>query len=222
MSDLNEKSAKTPLVEKKMTITVDNTPEEVLSYDKDGYLLSFEDSPEKFLDLPLEAFRSLSPRSKASYSVSYTFYRKLLEERDHPPSGIKVEGRGASATQRLKVNDPRQGIHKAWIRPDMVDEFQAKGYTVSHDPRVKTFGSDPGSTHTVSAYGATELILAEIPEKTYQADQEALADKAVGKSRAIDEGTQAALEKAGGKMDPRFKASAFTPKKKEVIRTRVR
>lgn len=207
---------------KKMTITLDNTPEEVLSYDRDGYLLSFDDSPAKFLDLPTAVYKELSMRNRDSYSVSYTFYRKSLEERDNPPSGIRVEGRGASATQRLKVTDPREGVHKAWIRPDMVDEFQAKGYKVSNDPRVKTFGSDPGSTHTVAAYGATELILAEIPEKDFQANQEALADKAVGKSRAIDQATQAALEAAGGKMDPRFKAGAFTPKKKEVIRTRVR
>jgi hypothetical protein len=145
-----------------------------------------------------------------------------LEERDNPPSGIEVIGRGASATQRLKVEDPRTGVHKAWIRPDQVDEFKAKGYKISNDPRVKTFGSNPGGSHQVSAYGTTELVLAEIPQSAHEAEQQALADKAVGKSRAIDEGTQAALEAAGGKMDPRFKANAFTPKKKEVIRTRTR
>lgn len=216
-----EKPAEKEIV-KKITITIDNSVEEVLSLDQDGCTLCFDDSPEKFLDLPPAAFKELSAQNRAAYSVSYTFYRKRLEERENPPSGIEVIGPGASATQRLKVEDPRTGVHKAWIRPDQVDEFKARGYKVTNDPRVKSFGGKVGGSHQVSAYGATELILAEIPEDAHEAQQQALADKAVGKSRAIDEGTQAALEAQGGKMDPRFKATAFTPKKKEVIRSRTR
>jgi len=213
-----------PKNEKKATITIDNTPQEVLSLDKEDYLLYFEDSPDRFLELPLEVVQSLSKRNREAYSLGFLYSRKLAEERLNPPSGIKVTPGYASARQQLKVAGGRKGMHRVWQRPDQVRRRLQEGYKVCNDPTVQTFNSMVGSTHTLgdTRGGDPEQILLEIPQETFDAHQQALADKAVGKSRAVDEATRATLDRLGGPLPERFGAKANTPKKKEVIRTRVR
>lgn len=213
-----------PKAEKKVSISIDNTPTEVLSLSKEDYLLFFEDSPDRFLELPLEVVQDLSRRSRESYLSAFYYSRQLTRERLNPPSGIKVTPGYASARQQLKVSGGRKGIHRAWQRPDQVRRRLQEGYKVCNDPDVQTFNSMAGTTHTLGDMrnGEPEQILLEIPEETFDAHQEALADKAVGKSRAIDEATQASLDRMGGPLPERFGAKANTPKKKEVIRTKVR
>lgn len=215
----------TPEVSPKVTISIDQTPEEVVSYDQAGYILYFEDDPDRFLDLPVEVIQELSPRSRAAFSVAFTFYQKLKEERVNPPSGVKVIPSFSSAQKRLKVNRSaglKEKMHECWIRPDQVNEFLGNGYKVVNDKDTQTFNSDPGTTHTVGVNGETELLLVEVPKADYDLQQAALADKAVGKSRAVEQAMQADIARAGGAPPERFGARANTPKKKEVIRTKVR
>ena len=209
---------------KKYTITVDDTPEKVLSLDQEGYLLTFDDDPDRFLELSLEVVHNLSDRSKQDYSLAFYYSRKMAEERLNPPSGIEVTPGYASARQQLKVEGGRKGIHRAWQRPDQVRKRLQQGYKVCNDPDVKTFNSMVGTTHTLGDMrgGDPEQILMEIPQETFDAEQQRLADKSVGKSRAIEEATQASLERMGGKLPEQFGAGAHTPKRKEVIRKKVR
>lgn len=208
---------------KKITISVAHTPEQVLSFDKEGYLISFEDDPDRFLDLSLETVKELSPRTKAAYTTSFLFSKKLAEERKNPSSGVKVTMTSGSARQRLEVRGGPKGMHRAWFRPDQLSaKLDREGYKVVNDPDTKTFGSSPGSSHRVGAYGETELVLCEVPREVYDARQQALADKAARKTRAVEESTQEAIARMGGTPPKSFGAGANTPKKKEVIRKKVR
>lgn len=212
------------VVENKYTITVDDTPEKVISLDQEGSLLVFDDEPDRFLELPLEVVQSLSKRSKLSYSLAFYYSRKMAEERLNPPSGIEVTPGYASARQQLKIEGGRKGMHRAWQRPDQVQKRLRQGYKVCDDPSVQTFNSTVGSTRTLGDMrgGEPEQILMEVPQETYDARQQQLADKSVGKSRAIEESTQASLERMGGKLPAQFGAGANTPKQKEVVRKKVR
>ena len=209
---------------KKQIITIDDTPQKVLSLDKEGYLLVFDDDPERFLELDLEVVQNLSERSKRDYGLASYYSRKLAEERLNPPSGIKVTPGYASARQQLKVEGGRKGMHRAWQRPDQERKRKRQGYKVCDDPTVETFNSTVSGTHTLGDMrgGEPEQILMEIPQELYDAEQQRLADKAVGKSRAIDQSTQASLERMGGRLPDQFGARANTPKQKEVIRKKVR
>ena len=212
------------VIEKKYTVTVDDTPEKVLSLDQEGYLLTFDDNPDRFLELDLEVVQDLSDRSRKDYALAAYYSRKLAEERLNPPSGIEVTPGYAPARQQLKVEGGRKGFHRPWQRPDQVRKRLREGYRVCDDPDVKTFNSTVGSTRTLGDMrgGEPEQVLLEIPQETYDTQQQKLADKAVGKSRAIEESTKASLERMGGKMPASFGAGANTPKQKEVIRKKVR
>ena len=211
--------------DKAVKISIDHTPAEVLSFDKEGYHLTFEDDPDRFLELPLEVAQNLSRRAKEAYHSAFFYARKAAEERLNPPSGIGVTPGYASAQQQLKVEGGRKGMHRAWQRPDQVRRRLQQGYKVCTDPTVRTFNSMVGSTHTLGDMRGSEpeQILLEVPQEKFDAHQEALADKAVGKSRNLDEAAQSALDRmGGGPLPERFGAKAVTPKKKEVIRQKVR
>ena len=216
---------KPPKKVKKFTVSIDSTPEEVVSLDQEGYLLFFEDDPDRFLELSLETVQDLSPRAREAYSLAFFYSRKAAEERLNPPSGIEVTAGYASATQQMKVEGGRKGYHRSWQRPDQVRRRLQEGYKVCNDPTVKTFNSTVSGTNTLGDMrgGEPEQILLEIPQATFDAHQNALADKAVGKSRGLDVAAQEALDRmGGGPLPDRFGAKGVTPKKKEVIRTKVR
>jgi hypothetical protein len=212
-------------VVKTRTITLNDTPEDVLSLDQKGYLLTFDDDPERFLELPLEVVQNLSERNRKDYALAAYYTRKMAEERLNPPSGVEVIPGYASARQQMKIIGGKRGKHYAWQRPDQLRKrLTREGYKVCNDPDVKTFNSTVGSTKTLGDMrgGDAEQVLLEVPQESFDARQQALADKAVGKSRAIDEATQEALARMGGRLPESFGARANTPRRKEVIRKKVR
>lgn len=197
--------------------------DKVVSLDEEGYILFFEDDPDKFLDLPLKVVEDLSPRNKAAYAVSYTLYRKRVEESLNPPSGVTVIPAYASARQKLKFEGGRAGMHRAWLRPDQHAWAIQSGYKVANDPTLRTFCSSPSEVHTVAANGGTELVAYEIPETAYRQRLEEIGHKSAKRGELAEAQTKGELERQGGKLPDRF--GAGTPARtgpKEHIRKKVR
>jgi hypothetical protein len=187
---------------KSVKITLDNTPEQVLNFEKEGYTLFFEDEPGKFLNLPQEVVDKLNSSNRTRFLVACGVHARLRQEQEHPENlrsaGLEISPRLASATSRLLVRGKKPGMAYCWKRTDELRQASYEGWKVATDPGLETFGGEAGSTKQVSAGGQTELVLMEIPEETSLAMQRASAEKSEKRARNVESSTAEDIRKSGG------------------------
>jgi hypothetical protein len=205
--DEGQKPPKTPIPQKTL-ISLDNTPEEVLSLDLEGHTLFFEDEVGRFLDLEETIFQQLSRENKNRYLVSQGMNARLVRAQARPdlqatpglkvtPGKSPVEKRRNTATARLHVEGV-PGTHYAWPLASEVEEFEQEGYRVTTDPRVKTYGGDVGSTRRVVKNGEVEHVLMEIPEPSFQAGLKRDSEISRKRVKGTEEATKLDILRVGG------------------------
>lgn len=170
--DMAESAVKGKGIDGKHIVTLDTSIKDVLKWDLEGKDVYFDDEDEKFLFIPEDIVKELSLITKQRYKLAKRVYDDAKKDKEKYGDGleylskIKVSGRYASATQKLKVHQQKKGFHVCYKRPDEVQSCLADGYRIAKD--VKTFNSDVGSVHYVGSHGEPELILMEIPEEEFQ------------------------------------------------------
>lgn len=186
-------------MEKKINITEDNTLEEVLKYDNEGYLLVFD--PDSFMELSGNDLRSLRKINRDRYSV----YKEIAEDaKKRVPRDEKildefqVAASAGLAARRLEVKGKDPKFAYRWERPDMVEDRRDEGWNVVNDG-VSTLRNQSGKgIHRIGAQGQEELVLIAIPKEKLAVRQER---KRLKRQRAI-EGiaveSKASIEKLGG------------------------
>ena len=213
MSDVG-KVKKAPVVKKQVVIDVDNTDEEVLKYDKDGFKIVFESSLESFKRLPDKIVEKLSYLSARTYWVSYGLWQAEQRQKlQGGPPQIQsfLPPAGARASVRLKIDNKKSGMVYARCRPDLLGKFQRVGWSVCEDPKVKTFGSPASGQHHLMHPvnpGEVEQILVCMSEADYAKNVSApQKEKAKGVSAKVDRTIAGDLRKVArevghGKVDP--------------------
>lgn len=184
-------------------ITVDNTPEEVLSYNKEGYLLSFEDEPGKFLVLESKVLAELSDRNRTSYMLSEGFHARRVREARNPEEfatpGLKVNPRLATATDRLRVEGGDPDKHYCWKRPDELQQAAYDGYQIARGENLKTFMGKGKMTHKVGAMGQDELVLMEVPQELHEARMKMNEDKSKSRIASVEKNAIEEMRSGGGR-----------------------
>ncbi len=183
-------------------ITIDNTPEEVVSLDREGVLLSFEDEPGKFLELPEKMVEELSGNAYASYMFSLGSNVYLKKKKEHPEdfaSGVTVEPRYATATARLKVEGQNPGMHPCWKRPDELQQAAYEGYRIAHGESLRTFMGEGDMVHKVGALGKDELVLTECPQELHDAHMKRVEDKSKSRIASVEREAIEDMRRSGGK-----------------------
>lgn len=186
-------------VDKKITISVDNSPEEVVQWDSEGKRLEFEHDAKRFLRLPSDVVRELSYENKRRYYVSKGMAEETIDLSSYDKRNIKPRPGFAMASDRLAVYNKKPGMEYCWKRPDELRQAHMDGYREVQDPDIKTFGGDVGSTHTVGMYGDTELVLMEIPKETRDRQRAALRQKDEIRRKGVESTAIADLQRSGGK-----------------------
>ena len=190
----------------KVPISIDNRVEDVVDYDQAGQVLDFQDEPGRFLKLPSEVVKGLSPSNRDCYFLAYGANQVLVEEASMGlPEGldIKVSGMSARATAKLEIYNKRPGMHYCWKRPDELQQAIRMGYRVSEDSNLETLVSSPSRIHRISALGEDELIAMEIPEAGHQAILRAQKEKSDRLEGAVEAQARREISRIGPVFDPK-------------------
>lgn len=177
-----------PAEKKVIEISIDHDPEEVLSYNKDGFTLNFESEPRRFRRLSVAQIKELSKENRTRYYVSKGLHDDAVEELRNPSwmDDAEVGGRLASATARGQVYGKDPSKHYAFQRPDQVRDRKYEGYRITQDPSLDSFNANPDGIHRIGTHGDTEQVLMEIPKEKYKKIQEAQREK----TRRMTEGPE--------------------------------
>ena len=201
---------------KRVVVSIDNTYEDVIQYQHEGYSIFFSDEKGQLLELTTEQRKKLNPFNAKKYEVAKSIVEGTLDLTSIKTSHMKFEPKAtfASATNRLRIENGKPGMHYAWKRQDELQMCMYEGFKICQDPNVKTFGmfdedgsSLEGSTHYVKANGEIELVLMEIPQERADARRKAIEDLSKKRNAAVDEAIKAELEALGG--DPEGVARRF-------------
>lgn len=204
---IKSKTIKKEKMPKRVVISIDNTYEDVIQYQSKGYSIFFADGEGELLELTPEQRKKLNPYNAKKYETAKQIVEKTLDLTSIKTSHMKFEPKAtfASATNRLKIENGKPGMHYAWKRQDELQMCMYEGFKICQDPNVKTFGmfdeygsSLEGSTHYVKANGEIELVLMEIPQERADARRKAIEDLSKKRNAAVDDAIKAELEALGG------------------------
>ena len=207
------KEEKTP---KRVFISIDNTYEDVIQYQHEGYSLFFADGEGELLILTDEQKKKLNLFNAEKYRIAEAIINKTLDLSSIKTIHMEFRPKAAyaSATNRMRIENGRPGMHYAWKRPDELQMCMYEGFKICQDPLIKTFGmfdengsSLEGSTHYVQANGEIELVLMEIPQERSDARRKAIEDLSKKRNAAVDAAIKAELESLGG--DPEGAKGSF-------------
>ena len=187
----------------KLFVSIDFSPEMVVSYYKEGKELYFESDVGRFRPLDDEIVDGFDKLTRTRYVNSFYLNKKAIEQLKAPASGIKYSGRLASATASLQIDNKKPGMHYAWIAPGEMRERVYEGSRVCEDPDIITLHSNDGSSHRVEALGQTELVLMETPKEIANARMKKISDASIArKGGVVEQGIQQ-LRRGGHKsFDP--------------------
>lgn len=169
-----------------VTITVDNTIEEVLQFDKEGKTLQFD--IRKFLEIPDEYLDKLSRSNFLKYFVTYNQVKQteLSKVKRPDPDYMKdwgIEPLGGNARNLMKkALRPRRGWHGFLCSPEELDDRLNLGYRIiqklssrqkkliaeGKKTREELIGYEEGDRSVIGQYDKPDLIALEIPEEAYQ------------------------------------------------------
>lgn len=183
-------------------ISIDDSIAKIVSYDKEGIFLIFEDEPGRFVELPEDVVDSLGKENRERYILSQYSNKRLVREREHPEDfktqGISVEAAITTARKRLAVEGIQPGYRPCWKSPAELASAARLGYRIARYKGLKTFSNEGDEVHKVSAFGQDELILTEVPEETHQAVLKYHSDKSRRRVKTTEEAGAADIRAAGG------------------------
>ena len=195
---------------KRVVISIDKTFEDVIQYQHEGYSIFFADGEGELLVLNAEQRKKLNTFNAEKYRIAEAIANKSLDLSSIKTSHMKFKPKAtyASATNRLRIENGRPGMHYAWKRQDELQQCMYEGFKICQDPLVKTFGmfdehgsSLEGSTHYVQANGEIELVLMEIPQERADARRKEIEDLSKKRNAAVDKAIKEELEALGGDPD---------------------
>ena len=195
------------LKEKKIFVSLDFTPEMVLSYYKEGYELFFESDVGRFRVLDDEVIEGFDTLTRSRYVNSFYLNKKAIEVLKAPPSGIKYSSQLASATATLQIDNKNPNMHYSWIAPALMREAVTEGSRVCEDPDVITMHCNKENIHRVGAMGNTELVLMETTKEIANARLKRISDASRARKEGIVEQGIQDLRRGGHQ--------AFNPKTDE-------
>ena len=189
-------------------ISLDDSIEKIVSLDKEGVDLFFEDDPGRFRELPEKVLDDLYKKNRERYKASWEINKRRVREEEHPEEfktpGITVNPRFATARARLQVEGKKPGFHYVWKAPHELTSAARMGYRIAKHPGLKTFGNEGDETHKVSAFGEDELILAETTQENYDAILKHHSDRSQKRVKDIEASGAAEIRAAGGlSFDPK-------------------
>ncbi len=183
--------------EKKIFITLDNSVNEVLSLNKQGKDLYFEDGA-KFCRLGPAALKELSFENTARYNLA--FVSTEMDKEAKPTSKLNITPRFATATARMDVKVLDPNIKPCWKRPEETRMAEVAGYAYAIEGKhVQTFAANDGENPKIGKAGDPELILMYITKEKHQAMIKAASDKSKRRDGAVMSGAKSVLEQMGGK-----------------------
>jgi hypothetical protein len=151
-------------------IDLDTPYVNVVEWAEEGHTLVFLSKPELFLELTPEQVKDLPQRVKTSYNLAKGDWKtqtKAVVDPDLEFLNASIEY--GSATEQLAVDQTKiKGKKIKWIRPEQVKEFARKGWGVVKENLDSQRGLREEGYHMV---GKRELILVEIDEKRYAANE---------------------------------------------------
>jgi len=195
------------LKEKKIFVSLDFTPEMVLSYYKEGYELFFESDVGRFRVLDDEIIEGFDKLTRSRYVNSFYLNKKAIEVLKAPPSGIKYSSKLASATATLQIDNQKPDMHYSWIAPSEMRDAVTEGSRVCEDPDVITMHCNKENIHRVGAMGNTELVLMETTKEIANARLKRISDASRARKEGIVEQGIQDLRRGGHQ--------AFNPKTDE-------
>lgn len=189
-------------------ISLDDSIEKIVSLDKEGVDLFFEDDPGRFRELPEKVLDDLYKKNRERYRASWEINKRRVREEEHPEEfktpGITIKPQFATARERLRVEGKKPGFHYVWKAPHELTSSARMGYRIAKHPGLKTFGNEGEETHKVSAFGEDELILAETTQENYDNILKYHSDKSQKRVRDIEASGAAEIRAAGGlSFDPK-------------------
>lgn len=181
----------------KYPVDVDNTPEQVVKLDSEGFELVFD--IERFLTLEDEVVNELSRVNFKNYYVAFSQVKQKdgktkSEEPDY--SEWMLSPLGGNATKRMqKVLRKRRGWHQCLKSPEEWDEAMADGYVPIRELNKKQedlikdgkkkkedfVGYEDGEIAKIGKEDKPELLACEIPEEVFQRHLLAVGYKSKGR-----------------------------------------
>jgi hypothetical protein len=162
-------------------ITLDNSFEDVVRWNKEGYRLRF--SYEKFLELSDEVEKELFRENAQDYFFAKGLWKQVEDQKKRgvrpEPGSPKIEILGGSASGRVAFKNKQPGMHYSAKRPDEIYEALEAGYQPcdSSDP-VRFGDSGAGGIKAIhNRKGEKELIAVKISEERFQNHLKAVGEE---------------------------------------------
>lgn len=150
----NSKNSKSPI------ISVDTSISDMLEYDRNGELLSFETSEEGFKNLSSDVVKELSFDNKMRYRFAKDFYQQETKTDNADwKDRIQVTEQYASPIERTSVKNPEPGKRYYLSTPEKISKHESEGYRVVSDNSKTSIGLS--GRKTIGTLGKEELILME-------------------------------------------------------------
>lgn len=175
---------------KKVVVAAGFDVVELVELDAKGDELIFD--PQRFLELDEATVKGLSMANRQRYLVTKELAGELEKRNPVDDAVLATIGTGAnlfktaetagSARQRLQIRNQNPKYDYKWVRPDMLDDYQAKGWEVDQSGELKTFRGSGKGPRTIKSMGLDELVVVRIA-KTRR--NELKKEKAVKRERAL-------------------------------------
>lgn len=186
---------------KKIRVSVDTPLSDVLRYDQEGAILSFDVSDGRFLSLDEETIRKLSQVNRTRYDVAADMAEDLAEDNEDESLflGISIGEDQGQAQARLDVEGLPEDMMPRWERPDRLDDRLREGYKIVKRKGVKTLSNPNGNPtlHTITRNGQTELLLIAKPKELAKQKQAARVKRWKERSEGVYDSAKDDLRRGG-------------------------
>lgn len=170
----------------KIVVSLDNSVEQVLKWDREGYRLIFAVEKGAFLDLDEVDMRALGKVNRMAYGFSKEMFETAAYEDPMIDlmQDFSIGFNSGTASDRLKIKNKDPNFTYYWPRPEDVGKYQDMGYAVVQGSNEKTMRTRGRGIHYIGKKGEEELILMKTPNKNAEKikkERGRLNDKRAGK-----------------------------------------
>lgn len=161
-------------------INVDTPLEKIIEYDEQGAVLRFRIEPGEFPEIPEDYLLRLTKKNKDSYLVSRDLHADRMENAtdEERYEDIIVGENMGNARQRLAIEGLPKNLQHRWVRPDRVEAYKRRGWTVYEGKEVTTLDKkQKNGVRTLSNMGVKEHYLMVISEEKRKRNQDQKREK---------------------------------------------
>ncbi len=196
----------------KRVVTLDNSFETIIEWDKNGDTVLFD--TKSFKRLSDAEVVQLTKRTAERYHLS----RELFEaEQEAAALGVRelpeFSTELGSATERLRIANQDPSMKYKHVRTDKVEQRLAEGWVFVKDGPERTLNKTAGGLHTIGSKGNEELVLMKMPKSRWELLQKAKHERQRRMEEAADNEGKEALEEAGIPAFGNEKKANFSPSK---------